>query len=172
MSIHAWRSVVLAWALVVSGCAHETPRLKHHLTGAEATLPSLRGRVVMLNFWAEWCEPCRAELPTLLRAAATYGEDVLFVAVYDGDEDSSRGQVEAWLREQPPAFARQVVWGNTALREKFPRPGVPTTYVLGRDGSVVSVLVGAIESPAHQAQLHKVLRFALAETRGSRPINE
>jgi thiol-disulfide isomerase/thioredoxin len=49
------------------------------LSGRPWSLPALRGRAVLLNFWASWCEPCRAEMPTLQQLADFHGEDRLAV---------------------------------------------------------------------------------------------
>lgn len=154
---------VLLAVVLLGGCVHEAPRLRHHESGTEATLEALRGRVVLLNYWAEWCPPCRVEMPALLEEAGRH-EGVLLVAVYEG-EASSRPQVEAWLARHKlgPAWARHVVWGNAALRRRYPVRGVPTTYVLGRDGATVATLVGAVETPQHQAHLRKVIEFALQQ---------
>lgn len=150
-------------ALLLAGCAHETPRLRHHKTGAEATLEGLRGRVVLLNFWAEWCAPCLVEAPALLEETARHGGDVLLLAVHEGEEAEGRAQVNAWLASTPlgPALSRHVVWGNASLRQRYPARVIPTTYVLRRDGSTAAVLVGAVQTAQQQAQLRAAIESAL-----------
>lgn len=91
-------SLALGLALAVTGCAQGPMTLKHHVSGSEATLPDLKGHVVLLNFWATWCRPCLLEIPVLAGVASDYGPDVLFVAVYHGDEAKERDAVSEWLR--------------------------------------------------------------------------
>jgi thiol-disulfide isomerase/thioredoxin len=143
-------------ALALAGCTTGAAGLEHHASGAEATLDDLRGRVVLLNFWATWCAPCIVEIPVLRKVAEDYGPDVLFVAVYHGPEWHERERVERWLEKQPAFFAQHVAWGNPELMSAFPHNPIPMTYVLGRDGKLVAEFRGAIKG-----EREKVLRDAI-----------
>ena len=59
-------------------------------TGKSWQLADLQGRAVLLNFWASWCEPCRAEMPTLQQAADLYGPDKLLVLAINFKESAAR----------------------------------------------------------------------------------
>ena len=59
-------------------------------TGKTWQLPDLQGRAVLLNFWASWCEPCRAEMPTLQQVADLYGPDKLLVLAINFKESAAR----------------------------------------------------------------------------------
>jgi outer membrane lipoprotein-sorting protein len=60
------------------------------LDGSQTELSSLRGKVVVLDFWATWCSPCRAELPIVDKLRAEFGDDVLFLGVNDEDSGTVR----------------------------------------------------------------------------------
>ena len=59
-------------------------------TGKTWQLPDLQGRAILLNFWASWCEPCRAEMPTLQQVADLYGPDKLLVLAINFKESAAR----------------------------------------------------------------------------------
>ena len=151
----------LAMALAVTGCARGPMVLKHHLSGAEATLPELRGHVVLLNFWATWCRPCLREIPVLTQVAADHGSDVLFVAVYHEEEATHREAVAEWLTHQPEYVAKQVTWGSPALLDAFPHRFLPMTYVIARNGEITATFEGAIVG-----EREKELRAAVARALG------
>lgn len=153
--------LTFALAVAITGCAEGPAMMKHHVSGAEATIPDLRGHVVLLNFWATWCRPCLLEIPVLAQVAADFGPDVLFVAVYHADEGSERGAVTEWLLHKPGYVADQLVWGTPALHDAYPHPALPTTYVLGRDGQLIIKFEGAILGK-REAELRDVIQRALA----------
>lgn len=75
---------VTPWSGPVSGLA------LLDTTGKTWQIPDLQGRAVLLNFWASWCEPCRAEMPTLQQVADLYGPDKLLVLAINFKETATR----------------------------------------------------------------------------------
>jgi thiol-disulfide isomerase/thioredoxin len=71
-------------------------------SGLQARLASLRGRAVVINKWASWCEPCRAEFAAFQRASLSQGRRVAFIGIDSGD--SSRADALAFLRSFPVSY--------------------------------------------------------------------
>jgi thiol-disulfide isomerase/thioredoxin len=151
-----------ACLLFCAACASPTPRLKQHATGAEFSLQDFRGRIVLLNFWADWCNPCMEEIPELLQITSDYGGKVLLVAVYYDEEVRHRQSVERWLQKQPPIFTKHIVWGNRELLFQYPHPGLPTTYLLGRNGGTLEVFQGAVLGVDRTTSLRQAIQRGLS----------
>jgi thiol-disulfide isomerase/thioredoxin len=143
--------------VLLAACAHEPPRLKHNQTGSTANLSDLRGRAVLLNFWADWCKPCMVEIPRMMNLAAEYGKRALFLAVYYGPEEHFSAEVNQWLSRQSSPFAKQIVWGNSSLLSQYPHHALPTTYVLGCGGETLAVFRGAIATDEREAALRQAI---------------
>jgi thiol-disulfide isomerase/thioredoxin len=169
-----WTSrALLTLALLLAGCASAPPRLTKHVGGEELTLEDLRGRVVLLNFWANWCKPCIKELPELMEASVRYGDQVVLVAVYYDFEARHRAAVDEWLKQVPESFASKVAWGNGTLLRQFPHPAIPTTYVLGRDGQIIETFQGALVGPEKQAALKAAILTGLGpDAEGASTVEE
>lgn len=117
------------------------------LAGVEQKLSSLRGRVVVLNFWATYCEPCRKEMPDLSAIQNDYAAHGVQVVGASADEAEDRAKVLEFIRETKMNFP---VWmGMTAtLMLRFGlAPTLPGTVVLDRDGKIVSSS-NAVVNPA------------------------
>jgi peroxiredoxin len=112
------------------------------LDGGTGDLGSRRGRVVLLNFWATWCPPCVAEMPSLDRLSKTLGAEGLVVVGLSVDND------EAALRE----FVARHRLGFTILRDPgahtaaaYRVTGYPQTFLIARDGTLVKTFLGPAE---------------------------
>lgn len=109
------------------------------LDGTETSLSSFRGKVVLLNFWATWCPPCRAEMPsmeTLYRTLAPDGFEIVAVDMQES-EDVVRNYITENGHTFPVLLDRTGATGRTyAVR------GIPTSYLIGRDGMVLGMTVG------------------------------
>jgi cytochrome c biogenesis protein CcmG, thiol:disulfide interchange protein DsbE len=125
------------------------------LGGGEGSVGELRGRPVVLNFWASWCDPCRDEAPALERAQARLeeaGGTVLGVTVDDASADSAR-----FVDEHDISFPslRDV---DGALGRDYGRGGVPETFVIDREGRVAAVHRGMVDDSFFDRALPLVLR--------------
>ena len=97
------------------------------------------GKVVVLDFWASWCVPCRRSFPWLNAMHDKYGDDGLVIIGVNLDE--SRADAEDFLREYPPKFMIHYD-DDKALAREFDVMGMPMSYVIGRDGEQVSKHIG------------------------------
>lgn len=115
------------------------PRLQG---GGTARLADFDGKVVVLNFWASWCEPCRAEAPILQKAherLSKAGTGLVFGVTYNDAAPDSLG-FERELGISYPSV-RDV---GTELAEAFGTRALPETFVLDREGRVVAVSRGQL----------------------------
>ena len=109
------------------------------LDGEAYDLAAYKGRVVVLNFWATWCPPCRKELPALNRAwQRLKKDDVVFLSVNLGAKQTL---LEGFLERIPVSYP---VLLDTEMSNYGPwqLQGLPTTYVIGPDGKIAYGAIG------------------------------
>ncbi len=123
------------------------------IDGSKVTLSSLRGQVVVLNFWATWCVPCRAELPLLdsyYRATSKHGLRVFAVTT----EDSVP------VYRMKPLFAALSITPAKRIKGRYPLIGnaVPTNYIIDRKGVVRYAKAAALDLDDLNANLLPLLK--------------
>jgi len=126
-------------------------------TGRPATLADYRGRVVLLNVWATWCQPCRIEMPAMERLSRDLaGTDFRIVAVSVDEGDSS--VVNAFAKELGLTF--DILHDRSgAIKRSYQTTGVPESFVIDRHGVIVKKVIGASQwdGPAHQILIRRLL---------------
>jgi len=110
------------------------------LSGESIRLSDLRGKVVLLNFWATWCIPCRTEMPTIEELYQHYKDRGLEVLAVNLDV-LSIGGVEAFMKEVTVTF-RVVMDPSWSTARAYRVVGLPTSYLIDRAGNVVVREVG------------------------------
>lgn len=110
------------------------------LEGEEWSLEDHRGKVVLVNFWATWCPPCRAETPDLVELAGEYEDKgVEFVGI-SLDRDGPEG-VRRFVKDYNIPYP--ILMPGTDSEIPFDVEAIPTTYIIDREGNVVETYVGA-----------------------------
>lgn len=103
-------------------------------TEAELNVSDYEGKVVILDFWASWCVPCRRSFPWLNDMHARYGDDGL--VIIGVNLDLERSEAEAFLQEFPAQF--QIHFDESkALATKYEVIAMPSSYLLGPDGEII-----------------------------------
>lgn len=126
--------------------------------GAEQRLSALKGRIVVLNFWATYCVPCRKEMPDLAAIQNEYAALGVQVVGASADEAGDRAKVLQFVKETRINFP---VWmgANTADMMRFGLgAALPGTVIIGRDGRIAKVISGIV----NQADLKKQIDAMLA----------
>lgn len=111
------------------------------LNGVEYKLSELKGKTVVLNFWAEWCGPCRMEIPTFSEFAENNPDIVVLGAAIDGSESSLKRAVKTLDIRYPVVKAPQ------AVQRAYGVETLPTTVVIDGEGKVKSAHVGIMLGP-------------------------
>jgi thiol-disulfide isomerase/thioredoxin len=128
-------------------------------TGVDISLSDSKGKVILLNFWASWCGPCRAEIPGLIALQKRYKDklQILGLVVDDDDKDEVGKVIQAEGINYPVAFSsvdvRVAYGGITAL---------PTVFVINGDGKVVQKHVGLFDPALYETEIRALLNLPIA----------
>ena len=111
--------------------------------GGRVTSAELKGQVVLLDFWATYCPPCREEMPWLVELSNELEpKGVQFVAVSHDDPDDRAALVNAYAKKVP-GLERYTAYGDPFVSGTYRVEALPTLYVIGRDGKIVAAVRGA-----------------------------
>ncbi len=108
------------------------------LDGKQVSLSGLRGKVVLINFWASWCPPCKEEIPLFEEVYKKYrdkGFEILAIST-----DSSIDALKDFLKDHKISFT--VLLDNGKVSNLYGIQGLPTSFLVDREGKVVKVKLG------------------------------
>jgi cytochrome c biogenesis protein CcmG, thiol:disulfide interchange protein DsbE len=132
------------------------PRTQHQFQG---DLDDLRGRVVVVNFWASWCLPCREEMPALEEVSQSYAEAGKPVTVIGVDASDVRSEAAKFLAEvgvtYPTVYDQQGLRGGVAA--SWSVTGLPQTWFVARDGSRAGRIGGRLSVDDLRSKVDELL---------------
>ena len=133
------------------------------INGEEITLSDYRGKVVVINFWATWCGPCRYEIPMLIEFQELYGTDkliVLGVAINSGSKEAVEKFADEFNITYPILYGSDeelgklvYMYGNFA--------SIPSTFIVNRKGEVTNFIKGAQSRSVFQTYIERQLESNL-----------
>jgi len=157
---------------MLASCVKQRPTPDFALkdaTGETVQLSDYHGKVVLLNFWATWCAPCKIEIPWFMEFQREYKDRNFAVLGVSMDEDGWDA-VRPYMNEHK--FNYRIVIGNDDVGKLFGEiDDLPTTFIIDRDGHVVKKHVGLISKRDYEDEIGallkgQVLRGALAQPSG------
>jgi peroxiredoxin len=122
--------------------------------GADKSLEAVRGKVVLVNFWATWCGPCRNEMPALQRAYEAH-KDEGFV-LWGVNVAETADLVKSYARELNLTFPL-LLDGDSKVSRQYRVFGLPTSVFVGRDGVIKDVTIGELNQSTLDGYLKRIL---------------
>lgn len=130
------------------------PFSRTDLAGEPFRLSQYRGKVVLLNFWATWCAPCRIELPRFAAWQRQYGPEGFQVLAVSMDDDAAPVRIS--IRKLQPDYP--VLMGDAKLGERYGGVlGVPVTFLIDRQGIIRARFEGDADLGAMEKQIRALL---------------
>jgi thiol-disulfide isomerase/thioredoxin len=150
---------VLLCPLLLSGCSSDAPKAPDSgpvavgqpapdftltdLQGRSTTLSQLRGKVVIVNFWASWCPPCRAEMPSMEQLHRELsGQGLVMLAI--NIEQDGRRTVPQFLAANPHSFP-VLLDDREVVQRRYGVNRFPESFVIRKDGVIDDKIIGAID---------------------------
>ena len=149
-------TLILVSGLVVAGCSppptqsaqvgNPAPDFQlQDLDGQPVALSNLKGKAVLLNFWATWCPPCRREMPYLQEICDEWPEEWLVVLTINIGESASK--VREFIQNYGLSFP-VLLDTKEDVAQKYNIRGIPTTFFIDKDGIIREQIIGAFPSKA------------------------
>lgn len=130
------------------------------LEGPAIKLSDYRGKAVLLNFWATWCEPCKVEMPWFVDLQKKYGPQglqVLGVAM----DDASAKEIGKFAKDMGVNYP--IVLGKEAVGDQYGGlPYLPSTFYIDRDGKIIDRIYGLVSRSEIEADIQKALGSRVA----------
>jgi thiol-disulfide isomerase/thioredoxin len=126
------------------------------LDGRELTLQTFKGKVVLLNFWATWCGPCRAEIPGLIRIQEAYKDRLQIIGMDVDDNDAER--LRAFVKDKGINYP--VAMTSVPVRIAYGGIGaLPTLFVINPEGKMVQKHVGLFDPALYEIEVRALLNM-------------
>lgn len=125
------------------------------VNGDEFRLSDHEGKVVLLNIWATWCAPCREETPDLQELYTKYKDEGFLVLGVSIDKQG-KSVVKPFMEEYGVTYP-MVIDQGTIMDKYGPTMGIPTTYIIGKEGNLQYFAVGALTNAELEPRIQELL---------------
>ena len=142
-------------------CAADSKPAPLHFTmkdvsGRDVTLAQYTGKVILLDFWATWCGPCKIEIPGFVEFQEKYGPHGFQVVGISVDDTAK--QLEPYIKELQMNYPVLLGLGRDDVQDAFgPLVGIPTTFLISRDGKICATHAGFADKATFEQEIKALL---------------
>jgi thiol-disulfide isomerase/thioredoxin len=137
------------------------PFMVQDLDGNMVSTAAWQGKVVLVNFWATWCPPCREEIPILIELSEKYKDDLLIVGI--SMDDGPPGEVRQFARKAGINYPI-VIRSRELVAEYGGVPALPTTFLINKEGRVVQKHEGLFSPALYETEIRALLGLPIDAT--------
>ncbi|WP_018131604.1 TlpA family protein disulfide reductase [Effusibacillus pohliae] len=127
------------------------------MNGKTVKLSDFRGKPILVNFWASWCPPCRAEMPDLVKKSEQYGDKVIFLGVNMTTSEQDPEGPKKFLKEFHVKY-QNLLDDKAKVAELYQAVGIPTTVTIDPKGIVVDRFQGMMNESTMERAIQKLLK--------------
>jgi cytochrome c biogenesis protein CcmG, thiol:disulfide interchange protein DsbE len=126
------------------------------VNGRKVALSDFKGKVILLDFWATWCVPCKAEIPGFVGLQAKYGAKGLQIVGLSVDDPVSK--LKPYVAEMKMNYPVLQGLGHDDVLDAYaPIPSIPTSILIGRDGRICTKHTGIVSMDAFEKEITSLL---------------
>lgn len=124
--------------------------------GKNLKLSDFRGKVVILDFWATWCPPCRRGIPDLVSLKNKYKKDGLEIIGISLDQENTIGNVIPFIKEYKINYP--IVYGDMDIIQNYGGiQSIPTSFIINKEGRIVKSYIGLTDRSVYEKEIIKLL---------------
>lgn len=127
-----------------------------NVAGEKVTLSDYKGKVVILDFWATWCGPCRKGIPDLISIQNDYKDDVVVIGI-SLDQQNTKARVPSFVKSMGINYPI-VYFNNKVINDFGGVRAIPTTFIIDQKGNIVNKMIGLYPRSAYEEQLKSLIK--------------
>lgn len=140
------------------------------LTGNNLSLSDYHGKLVLLNFWATWCAPCKIPTPRFIELQNAYGPQGLQIIGVALDEDATKAEIAEFADKMRVNYP--ILIGNEKVARAYGGiPAMPASFFIGRDGKIIDKIIGIKEKDEFEISIQRALETDVSANHSTQPQN-
>ncbi len=126
------------------------------LDGKLVKLSDYKGKVVILDFWATWCGPCRRGVPDLVEIQKQFNDDLVVIGI-SLDQENTQNQLQPFIDNYNINYP-VVIWNEKVVQDYGNISAIPTSFIINKDGEIINRFVGLMPKETIIQQINSLLK--------------